>query len=324
MFFSATIFAQSTSPLPTGNVGIGTTSPSSRLQIVNHYASTPIPALGITSPSSGSGSIGDYISISRDPIGPPFNLPASYYMVVKIDGKVGIGTASPSSSLEVSGETKTTTLNVTSNATVFGNLVTYSSGNFIGALLTNNSVRTNNKDVYLRSGSDVNHGLGFYDNAGQAKVFAYTSINGPVLYGFAGGALATKAGGDKVVLRWNNDGQVAIGNVATPNSNLYSLYVEKGILSERFKCAVKTTSDWSDYVFDKKYKLMPLNEVERFVTENKHLPNVPSAEEVVKSGIDMAKMDAKLLEKIEELTLYLIELKKENLSIRAELNNLKK
>ena len=313
--------AQNVYPNP-GNVGLGTTSPSSRLQIINQFASTPITALGITSPSIGSGSIGNYLSISRDPLGPPFNLPAEFYMVVKSDGKVGIGTASPSTPLEITGETKTTTLSVTSNATVYGNLVTSGYGNFIGAVLANNSVRTNNTDIYLRSGSDVNHGLGFYDNTGQAKVFANTSINGPVLYGFAGGALATKGGGDKIVLRWNNAGQVVIGNVATPNSNLYSLYVEKGILSESYKCAVKTTADLSDYVFDEKYKLATLGEVDSFIKKNKHLPNVPFAYEVVKTGIDMAKMDAKLLEKIEELTLYMIQQERKIKELEVKLNNI--
>jgi hypothetical protein len=103
-------------------------------------------------------------------------------------------------------------------------------------------------------------------------------------------------------------GQVLIGNTNTPSG--YKLYVESGILTEKVKVAVKNTTNWADYVFDKKYKLLSLKEVEKYVKINKHLPNVPSAEEVVKEGIDMATMDAKLLEKIEELTLYVIQLNK--------------
>src|SRR5690606_910854 len=91
----------------------------------------------------------------------------------------------------------------------------------------------------------------------------------------------------------------------------YRLFVEDGILTEKVKVAVKNTSDWADYVFADEYKLMPLEQVEKFVKENNHLPNVPSAVEVVESGIDVAKMDAKLLEKIEELTLYIIQQQKE-------------
>ena len=91
------------------------------------------------------------------------------------------------------------------------------------------------------------------------------------------------------------NGKVQIGTVTTPGD--YRLYVERGILTERVKVSLKTTTDWADYVFAKKYKLMPLSEVEKFVKTNKHLPNIPSAEQVVNEGIDLGKMDAKLLEK---------------------------
>ncbi|MDP1799873.1 MAG: hypothetical protein Q8L81_00880 [Bacteroidota bacterium] len=105
---------------------------------------------------------------------------------------------------------------------------------------------------------------------------------------------------------------VLIGNPATVNLPAgYKLYVETGILTEKVKVAVKNTANWADYVFDKNYKMLSLSEVEAYVNKNKHLPGVPSADEVVENGIDMAAMDAKLLEKIEELTLYVIKLEKE-------------
>ncbi len=119
------------------------------------------------------------------------------------------------------------------------------------------------------------------------------------------------------------DGQVAIG---IPDDNMpdgYRLYVADGILAERIKVALKDSGDWADYVFDEKYNLMPLDEVEAFVKKNKHLPGLPSANEVAQNGIDVARMDAMLLEKIEELTLYLLELKKENDAMRKELDELK-
>jgi hypothetical protein len=111
---------------------------------------------------------------------------------------------------------------------------------------------------------------------------------------------------------------VLIGNPASVNLPAgYKLYVETGILTEKVKVAVKNTANWADYVFAKGYELKPLSEVETFINANKHLPGVPSAEEVVEEGIDMAGMDAKLLEKIEELTLYVIKMEK-------EINELKK
>lgn len=68
---------------------------------------------------------------------------------------------------------------------------------------------------------------------------------------------------------------------------------------------------------------MPLSEVEKFTKENKHLPNVPSARQMTENGLDVAQMDAKLLEKVEELTLYLIEQNKQIEQLKAEITTLK-
>lgn len=69
-------------------------------------------------------------------------------------------------------------------------------------------------------------------------------------------------------------------------------------------------SDWPDYVFEKKYQLPALREVEKFIEQNGHLPNVPSREEVLKNGVDVGEMLRILTEKVEELTLYSIEQQK--------------
>lgn len=73
----------------------------------------------------------------------------------------------------------------------------------------------------------------------------------------------------------------------------------------------------ADYVFDSKYKLMPISEVEQFVNTNKHLPSIPSASEVKTNGLNMGEMQNKLLQKIEELTLYVIEQQKEINQLKA-------
>lgn len=112
-------------------------------------------------------------------------------------------------------------------------------------------------------------------------------------------------------------GRVAIGTVASMPTG-YKLFVEDGILTERLKVAVNGSGNWADYVFADNYKLMPLEDVEAFVKDNKHLPNVPSADEMVESGIDVATVDAKLMEKIEELTLYMIDMKKEINTLKKE------
>lgn len=77
-----------------------------------------------------------------------------------------------------------------------------------------------------------------------------------------------------------------------------------------------------DYVFDEDYAMMSLPELEDYISRNGHLPNVPSAEEVESEGIGIGEMQILLLEKVEELTLYMIELKKENEALKARLNEL--
>lgn len=119
---------------------------------------------------------------------------------------------------------------------------------------------------------------------------------------------------------------VSIGNVPVDKrddiaaSGNYSLIVEKGILSEKLKVALKSTNDWADYVFEPEYKanMMSLEEVEAFTIENKHLPNVPSAAELVEEGLDFGETSRMFMEKIEELHLYLIELNKEVKELKAE------
>lgn len=148
--------------------------------------------------------------------------------------------------------------------------------------------------------------------ASKALAFGVTSRGSYIAHGGTG-TLSLRA---KVEI-----GDYVANNMTTPGT--YGLWVADGILTEKVKVAVKTTGNWADYVFAKDYKLLSLGEVEAYIQKNKHLPGVPSAEEVVKEGIDMATMDAKLLEKIEELTLYMIDLKKENEIMKKEIENLK-
>lgn len=81
---------------------------------------------------------------------------------------------------------------------------------------------------------------------------------------------------------------------------------------------------WPDYVFKQDYKLRTLAEVEHFIAANNHLPDVPSELEVKTDGIELATMDAVLLRKVEELTLYMIQLQKDNLEMKAKLEALSK
>lgn len=102
------------------------------------------------------------------------------------------------------------------------------------------------------------------------------------------------------------NGKVGIGTNQI-NDTTYRLFVEKGIRTRKVKVDALT---WSDYVFDKDYKLPALWEVDKFIQENKHLPGVLSTAEVGKNGIDLGDNQAVLLKKVEELTLYIIALSK--------------
>ena len=170
----------------------------------------------------------------------------------------------------------------------------------------------------LLGDNDIQPQFGIEYQAGLLNFWKpFGSTNGSGGNGFGNYFLVIKDNG-KVGVHTDNptadftvNGNMLIGDpgfvdINTPGIN-YKLYVQTGILTEKLVVAVANSIYWADYVFDKNYKLMPIHELEAFIKDNKHLPNVPSANEVVKSGIDVAKMDAKLLEKIEELTLYIIE-----------------
>jgi hypothetical protein len=79
---------------------------------------------------------------------------------------------------------------------------------------------------------------------------------------------------------------------------------------------------WPDYVFQPAYRLTPLSELETYVRAHHHLPDVPSAKQVAQDGLDLVRMDALLLQKVEELTLHMIALQKENAALQTQLKKL--
>ena len=125
-----------------------------------------------------------------------------------------------------------------------------------------------------------------------------------------------------------NTSYVAIGFIpGTPGNGItvplnYKLAVKGKIICEELK--VKYAGTWSDYVFKKDYKLRDLKEVESFIAEHNHLPDVPSEQEVKENGFESGEMDATLLRKIEELTLYMIKMQKEQNETNARLLELEK
>ena len=106
--------------------------------------------------------------------------------------------------------------------------------------------------------------------------------------------------------------KVRIGSKAAIGTHAdYALSVYGKILATSMFVTVDDASNWADFVFKNDYKLIPLSEVENFIKKEGHLKGIPTTQEVMENGIDVAQMNARLLEKVEELTLYMIEMKKE-------------
>ena len=139
------------------------------------------------------------------------------------------------------------------------------------------------------------------------------------LYGKATGGTTNWAGyfADGNVYVTN---QLRLGSAAAAGVSGYKIVVDGKILAEELR--VQLSDDWPDYVFDPDYPLQALHELEQSIQRDHHLPNIPSADEVEKNGILVGDMHSKLLRKIEELTLYVISLNKENEALKKRLDGI--
>ncbi|MCV9928328.1 hypothetical protein OIU83_11715 [Flavobacterium sp. LS1R49] len=116
------------------------------------------------------------------------------------------------------------------------------------------------------------------------------------------------------------DSNIGIGTSNfTDGADIYRLSVKGKIRAEE----VKVYSTWADYVFNEDYKLPNLKEVEKYIAVNGHLPNVPSAKDITEKGLELGEMVKIQQEKIEELTLYLIQQNKENEQLNKDIQELK-
>ena len=107
--------------------------------------------------------------------------------------------------------------------------------------------------------------------------------------------------------------------VGAANINAYQLFVKGGILTDE----IRVRTGWADYVFHKGYSLKSLDDVENFILHNGHLPNVPSAKQIETNGLELGDIARIQQEKIEELTLYIIEQNKKLSSLEKEINEIK-
>lgn len=268
-------FGQDTNRLePTGNVGVGITTPNSLLEI-RQVEESGDRGLLITEPNNTQ-KIQLHLADNQNGEYGYFSLGGNTYLrgngqSSRFDGNLDVGLSSSPASLNVYG--------------------------------------------MIRTSSTDSRGLNMF-----------LSGDGNAYYNYTGGASSSRIGfqidGSSRMSIMNN-GSVGIGTVHTGS---FKLAVNGAICAKE----IKVETGWSDFVFEEDYPLRSLAEVEAFIKENGHLPDIPSAKEVEENGVNVGEMEARLLQKIEELTLYVIqqqkeleELKKENEEQKEEIENMK-
>ena len=280
------------------------------------------------------GSNGWVVWGTRDTSTPQSTINFSNINNALFQGNVGIGTNSPDAKLHVENPAipQTSTAKTDANFIIQGtsgsnasgrmylqaryyngtawgwrnNLVLSSSGK-VGIGTTNPIAKLD-----VRSDGPATYGVRLVNTSGNRLISFYESSNGS-------GALAGYNSTNSNTLWLNgegnsflNGGNVGIGTTDPKNK----LSVNGTIWAKKVKVSLIDAADW---VFEDDYDLRTLDEVEKYVKNNKHLPEIPSAEEFRQNGLNVAEMDNKLLQKIEELTLYLIEQNKQNQAQQKQL-----
>jgi hypothetical protein len=126
--------------------------------------------------------------------------------------------------------------------------------------------------------------------------------------------LSNSSGNNSAILTLNGN-QVTIGQITPANG--YKLSVGGKAICEELK--VQLQGNWPDYVFKKDYQLKSFDELRSFIQQNNHLPNIPKASELEKTGIEVGEMQRKMMEKIEELTLYILQLEQQMQEMKKQL-----
>ncbi|TDQ11554.1 hypothetical protein [Pedobacter metabolipauper] len=345
LFIGTGASAQTTNTFPAnGNVGVGTTTPAEKLDVVGAIRTDRIRT-GLSLFSTNSRSSFNSFNTGNDPnltggwiaadfggndnatdrlvIGVGYGGKAvigthSYnlqqwggpLLINPLEGNVGIGNTNPLYKLDIGGNSNT-------NGQAW---FSYGSHAMAGYTWADASLVTNSIEIVNTSGAAINTSptLAFHRYGSGGPQFRLAGDGSNVLYLESAGQYSARnpnpygGGPNDYFTRFHVDGGLTtVGNmgVGTTDTKGYKLAVAGNMIAESIK--VKLQNAWPDYVFDANYKLATLQETEKYINKNGHLPGIPSAEEVKANGIDLGEMNAKLLKKIEELTMYMIEMKKE-------------
>lgn len=189
----------------------------------------------------------------------------------------------------------------------------------IGTLTTLNSLRIDGTNLSTRDLTFLNNSgatlVGWNRSGGDGETDFISNRGSGSVGGFEFRDI-DNSGNETLLLKIKGDGNVGIG---TTNTGTYKLAVNGNIRAKE----IKVETGWSDFVFESDYKLPTLEEVETHIKKNGHLKDIPSAEEVAENGVLLGEMDSKLLQKIEELTLYTIAQEKRIKHLEKENETLK-
>jgi hypothetical protein len=316
----------------TGNIGIGTNNPAYKLTIQTPINSTGWMHIG----GNDSIIVGEGIGGISAAIGTMtnhafrLNTNSTGRLHIYPAGEVVVGSNTSGSFGKFTVETPNNSYGI-SHISTGGNILATNIGGTsagIGTFSnTNMRIFSNSVSSIFVAAATNNVGIGTDNPTYKFTVETPNNSFGMAHVSTGGNILATNIGGTSAGIGTfsntnmrvfcNGTSRIfiasATGNVGIGTDNpTYKLSVLGNIRSTE----VVVETGWADYVFDKNYHLKSLDEVEKFIDQNKHLPGIPSAAEIKKNGLQLGETQKKMMEKIEELTLYIIELKKEITEIK--------